>query len=96
MLDSVIYKNIEIFKVKLRWSKSSLLLQRVAFLVLFEFDLFIDFPSLVVVHIPVGSKLDFCMIFVNDDWTLLYDCLLHLTLRKCIAHASFFLCGKKK
>ena len=32
MLDWVIYKSFEIFKVKLRWSKSSRLLQRVAFL----------------------------------------------------------------
>ena len=29
------------------------------------------------------------MIFVNDDWTLLYNFLLHSTLRKCIAHSPF-------
>ena len=36
------FENIEIFKVKLRWNKSSRLLQREAFLV----DLIIEKPSL--------------------------------------------------
>ena len=58
-------------------------------LFLLEFDLFIDFQSPDVVHTQSRSTLDFCMIFVNDDWTLLYDFLLHLTLRKCIAHSPF-------
>ena len=58
-------------------------------LFLLEFDLFIDFQSPGVVHTQSRSALDFCMIFVNDDWTLLYDFLLHSTLRKCIAHSPF-------
>ena len=58
-------------------------------LFLLEFDLFIDFQSPDMVYTQSRSTFDFCMIFVNDDWTLLYDFLLHLTLRKCIAHSPF-------
>ena len=58
-------------------------------LFLLGFDLFIDFQSPDMVHTQSRSTLDFCIIFVNDDWTLLYDFLLHSTLRKCIAHSPF-------
>ena len=58
-------------------------------LFLLEFDIFIVFQSRDVVHIQSRSTLDFFMIFVNDNWTPLYDLLLHLTLGKCIAHSPF-------
>ena len=63
-------------------------------LFLLEFDLFIDFQSSDIVHTQNGSTLDVCMIFGNDDWTLLHGFFLPSTLRKCIAHTSFFLCRK--
>ena len=58
------------------------------FFFLLEFDLYIDFQSPAMVHTQIGSTFD-CMIFVNDDCTLLHDFLLHSTLRKSIAHILF-------
>ena len=58
-------------------------------LFLLEFDLFIDFQSPDLVHTQSRLTLDFCLIFVIDVWTLLYDFLLHPALRKCIEHCPF-------
>ena len=62
---------------------------RKLFIFFFFLFLLIDFQSPDVVHNQSRSTRDFCMIFVNDDWTLLYDFVLHSTLRKCIAHSPF-------
>ena len=40
-----------------------------------------------MVHNQSRSRLDFSTIFVNDDWILLYEFLLHSTLRKCISNS---------
>ena len=64
-------------------------------LFLLEFDLFIDFPSPDVIHTQSGSTLDFCMIFVNYDWTILYDFLIHSTLRESVLHMHPFSCVKR-
>ena len=66
------------------------------FLLLVQFDLFIDFQSPDAVHTQSESMFDSCVISANDCWTLLYDFVLHSTLRKCIADASSFLCGKNR
>ena len=63
---------------------------------LLEFDLFIEFQSPDVVHIQSGSTFDFCIIYVNDDWTLLYDFLLHSTLRKFYSTCFLFLVWKEQ